>query len=88
MPKFVARYHNKIDYTVEAKHHDVARILARRYWVMRPELERDIAVIDIDEAGYGAHTGHEIGESVWAQVHQETLDKVHDIWCRRAGDRA
>ena len=58
MTKFVARYHGKIDYHVEAKHHDIARILARRYWVLRPDLERDIAVIDLDAAGRGRYTGH------------------------------
>lgn len=25
-------------------------------------------------------------ESVWARIQQEELDKVHSIWCRRAGD--
>jgi hypothetical protein len=25
-------------------------------------------------------------ESTWARIQQEELDKVHEIWCRRAGD--
>ena len=30
---------------------------------------------------------HQVNESVWARIQQEELDKVHTIWCRRAGDK-
>lgn len=134
MQMYSIRYEN-IQRRFEASSHVAARSLgttwlANRFGVVDAD---KVAVIDVDEAGYGKHTGHcqgcaptemcsrsgtcswcddryniatdhkinevlrtngvelcfpvnQVNETTWARIQAEDLDKVHEIWCRRAGD--